>query len=119
MAHTETPANPSPSIIYFTLLWIPGGWGTRASLTPRFHSTPRPKRVPSSPTTLNPTFARRLPATLPKTLAVKLSPLGATLTKIMGGAPPSPCFPFIPYSLLTTHYSLPQSIGYTIPLGQP
>ena len=34
MAHTETPANPSSSIVYFTLLCIPGGGGPGAPHLP-------------------------------------------------------------------------------------
>jgi hypothetical protein len=103
-----TAANPFRSIVYSTFLWIPPGWGARASLPLRPHSTPRPKQVPGSPTTLNATFARRLAAAPSKTLVAKLSALGATLTKIMGG-------PTTPHSsaLLSTHHPL-----LTLPLNR-
>src|ERR1700722_16909330 len=32
-AHTATPATPFPSMLYFTTLWIPRGWGSTAGTT--------------------------------------------------------------------------------------
>ena len=81
IAHAQTPANPSPSIVYFTTSVYPGGRGTSPSRPLRSHLTPRAK-----------------------TLAAELSPLGATLTKKQG-LPVSALH--CPSSLLTTHYSPP------------
>jgi hypothetical protein len=77
MAHTQTPANPFPSIVYFTLLCIPGVWGTSGPI----RSTPLPGELRSRPTT----------------------PLDATLTENQGG-PSGLASP--PPSLFTTHYPL-------------
>jgi hypothetical protein len=91
IAHAGTPANPFPSIVYFTNPGHPGGGGTCASRLLGSHSTPRAR-----------------------TLAATLSPLDATLTQMHGG-PRASYQRAARYSLLTTHYSLSQSIGYTIP----
>src|SRR5271168_3936925 len=40
MAHTEASANPSPSIIYFTLLCIPGGGGPSSPIPSHSHPVP-------------------------------------------------------------------------------
>jgi hypothetical protein len=100
-----TAANPFGSIVYSTFLWIPPGWGARASLLLRPHSTSRPKQVPGSPTTLNATFTRRLAVAPSNTHPAKLSPLGATLTKIIGGPRHGSRQRPARYSLPTTHYS--------------
>jgi hypothetical protein len=91
IARAGTPANPFPSIVYFTNPGHPGGGGTCASRLLGSHSTPRAR-----------------------TLAATLSPLDATLTQMHGG-PRASYQRAARYSLLTTHYSLSQSIGYTIP----
>jgi hypothetical protein len=88
IAHAQTPANPSPSIVYFTTSVHPGGGASTHSRARRFRPMPCPTPAP----------------------ALSITPLDATLTKIMG-APTTPhsC------SLLTTHYSLSLPIRYTIP----
>lgn len=95
IAHAQTPANPSPSIVYFTTSGYPRGGGICPSRPLRSQLKPRAK-----------------------TRAAELSPLGATLTQIHGG-PRALCQRPTFCSLLTTHYSLPQPFGYTIPLRQP
>jgi len=89
---------------------------TAAPLSP--HSTPPPARARNIPTApLNATLTRNLGTAHSKVLAPRLSCLDATLTQMKGGSSsrPTPAS----YSLLTTHYSLSQSIGYTMPLRQP
>jgi hypothetical protein len=94
--HAQMPANPSPSIVYFTTSVCPGGWGLRAlsrsplSLHAMSHACSRP---------VHNSFKRN---TYKKT--------GATLRL--------PCIAPPRYSLLTTHYSLSPPFGYTIPFRQ-
>jgi hypothetical protein len=85
IARAGTPANPFPSIVYFTNPGHPGGGGTCASRLLGSHSTPRAR-----------------------TLAATLSPLDATLTQMHGGhAPHTSARLSTHYSLLTTRYSPP------------
>lgn len=86
VAHTQTPANPSPSIVYSTFLCTPGGSGTSRSRPLRLRPMPTPMPAPVS----------------------SISPLNATLTKNIG-APPSwpprrPRPSLIQCSLPTTHF---------------
>jgi hypothetical protein len=85
IAHARTPANSSPSILYFTTSAYPRSGGTYPCRRPRPHSTPRAKLIPSPPTTpLNATFASPLANAHPKALRSNLSRLDATLTKNKG-----------------------------------
>jgi hypothetical protein len=78
IARAGTPANPFPSIVYFTNPGHPGGGGTCASRLLGSHSTPRAG-----------------------TLAATLSPLDATLTQMHGG------HALHTSARLSTHYSPP------------
>jgi hypothetical protein len=76
MAHTQKPANSYPSIVYFTLLCIPGKIDAAAPMPPPF---------------------------APSRLVINVSPLSATFTKNTG-APLSPSRTSnYSYSLPTTH----------------
>jgi hypothetical protein len=80
IARAGTPANPFPSIVYFTTSGHPGGRGTHASRLLGTPSTPRAR-----------------------TLAATLSPLDATLTQMHRG-PRASSQRAAHYSLLTTHF---------------
>src|SRR5580692_11732703 len=55
--HAQMPANPSPSIVYFTTSVCPGGGASGHSLARRFRSMPCPTPVPApSITPLNATL---------------------------------------------------------------
>jgi hypothetical protein len=90
--HAGTPANPSPSIIYFTTSVYPGGGTSTYSHARHCRSMPCPK-----------------PAA-----ALSITPLNATLTKKQGAPPRQPCTAPPRYSLLTTHYSPSPTIRYTM-----
>ena len=93
IAHAQTPATPSLSIVYFTTSVHPGGGASTHSLA--CHFLPMPCPTPAH--------------------ALSVTPLDATLTKI-SGVPHAILAPRYPrYSLLTTHYSLSSTIRYTIP----
>ena len=83
--HAGTPANPSPSAVYFTTSVYPAGGGPAA------------------------------PCIIFKTAPTPVTPLDATLTKKRGAPPRQPCTTLPRYSLHTTHYSPSPPIRYTIP----
>ena len=93
IAHAQTPATPSPSIVYFTTSVYPGG-GTLHSLS----------RVPLSP------HAMSHACSCPVHNSFKRNAY-----KKSRGPPRHPCTALPRYSLLTTHYSLSSTIRYTIP----
>jgi len=94
IAHAETPANPSPSIVYITTSVYAGGGGSAHPRTPfSLHATSHACSHPAR----NP-FKRN---------AYKKT--GSPLARL------APSLLTTNYSLLTTHYSLSRPIRYTIP----
>jgi hypothetical protein len=93
IAHAETPATPSPSIVYFTTSVYPGGWGLRALSRASFslHAMSRSCSCPVR------------------------NPFRRNAYKKAGAPPCQPCTALPRYSLLTTHYSPSPTIRYTIP----
>jgi hypothetical protein len=66
IARTETPANPSSSIVYFTTLCIPGGGAQVHPTSPRSSSTRRPTSV----TPLDATFTKNSGVGISTSLAI-------------------------------------------------
>jgi hypothetical protein len=90
MAHTQTPANPSPSIVYFTLLCIPGKIDVAAPISPNSHPMPLPSpalRPPATP--LNATLTENKGVGISKRRAISSEPSARN-----NAGPSLPVFPF-------------------------
>ncbi len=85
VAPTETPANSSPSIVYFTTTGHPGSGGPHPLVPARSRSLPSPRLAPTPHTSrLNATLTRPNANTHSKALTSKLSPLNPASTKNRG-----------------------------------
>jgi hypothetical protein len=168
MAHTQTPASPSPSIVYFTLLCIPGKMHAAALILPYSRRMPTPPPILSVRNSFKRNAYKKLGGGISTSRAIGSEPSARN-----NAGPSIPVFPFdferstaCPeprrgdlfsparplrsrntrksrisnayrkqgglnklrsaelrhpphYSLFTTHYSLPQSLRYTMPSREP
>ncbi len=113
IAPTESPANSSPSIVYFTTSGYPGGGGTHPLLPARSRSLPSPRLAPTPHTSrLNATLTRPPVNTHSKALTSKLSPLNPAFTKNLGGPTEILFFSYLDTSL--RHYVIASnSLNYS------
>jgi hypothetical protein len=104
MAHTRTPANLFPSIVYFTLLCRPGDRVPTAAVPSHSHPRPLP-----SPTLRPPTIP--LDATLTKNKGVGIPTPRATGSEPSARNNPSPSIPVFPFdSKLSTACPEPRRV---------